>query len=333
MDILEKTWNELLTEVGPSDPTRRLFRLLGSTAVGVRASVIPIDRILELLVEVPLTWSFGNKLPEWRGMAFSLLPWVIPPRREHQQLVLSLRDEGQKSIFLAYCNDLVRSLEGVVNTKDRVSKIEESIVRWGRFFEKCGSEGLSVFQQAGLFAELTWLELLLSTKLSPDEAIASWKGCERNFHDFDLSGDVVEVKSSMTKEPQQITISNERQLDDRGLKSLHLFFVALRRAEGGARSLPQKVESILRSLSPSTPASIRFRDCLTNAGYLDHHASHYRSHFIIKEQMLFRVHDKFPRIIDPPDGVARIKYGVLISACRSFESKIDEYLKDRAGHL
>ena len=40
MDKIETTWNELLGEADPSAPTQRIYRLLGSTAVGVRASVL-----------------------------------------------------------------------------------------------------------------------------------------------------------------------------------------------------------------------------------------------------------------------------------------------------
>ena len=71
---------------------------------------------------------------------------------------------------------------------------------------------------------------------------------------------------------------------------------------------------------------MRFNDCLINAGYLDQHAPKYKSHFIVKEEMLFHVHDDFPRIIDPPNGIGSLKYGVLISSCRSFDAKIPAYL-------
>ena len=121
-------------------------------------------------------------------------------------------------------------------------------------------------------------------------------------------------------------MNNERQLDERGLSSLHLFFVAIRKAEGGGTTLPNKVASIQEKLVASQAALLRFEDCLVNAGYHDHHAPKYKSHFIVKEEMLFHVRDNFPRIIDPPDGVGSLSYGVLISSCRSFDTNIQEYV-------
>ena len=326
MDEIEKTWASLL-DTDSNDPTSRVVRLLGTSAVGVRASVIPVDKVLELLIEVPSGWNKEKrKLPEWRGMGFATIAMSIPPRPDNHQLVLTLRDDEQKSIFLAYCNDLVDNLEGIKSPKERVEKIDESILRWGRFFEKCGTEGLNEFQQSGLFGELSWLEKLIDSKLGLQKAVEAWKGCERNFHDFDVAGHVIEVKTSMTKEPQQITVNNERQLDERGLSSLHLFFVAIRKAEGGGTTLPERVDSIKVKLGASPAALLRFGDCLVNAGYHEHHAPKYKSHFIVKEEMLFHVRDNFPRIIDPPDGVGSLTYGVLISSCRSFDTNIQEHI-------
>ena len=327
-DEIERTWQELIAAADSSDPTQRVYRLLGIAAKGVRASVIPIDNALELLIEVPPAWAESKpKLPQWRGMAFEMLPVSIPPRRENHQLALSLKDGDQKAIFLSYCKDLVDSLEGVSLPSDRTIKIEDSITRWGRFFEKCGSDGLDPASQAGLFGELTWLEKLIDFGLPLQHAVFGWKGCERDFHDFDLLGRVVEVKTSMMKEPQQILINNERQLDERGLKSLHLFFVACRKAEGGGTTLNGIVRSIRSKLGISQSALIHFNDCLINAGYLDQHAYKYKLHFIVKDECLFHVTEGFPRIIDPPNGIGSLKYGVLISSCRSFDVETEDYLK------
>jgi len=327
MNEIEEVWRELSKTDDGGDPTTRVYRLLGSSAEGVRASIAGIDQALELLIEVPPNWNDGKrKLPEWHGMGFSILPLKLQPRPENCQLALSLRDEDQRSIFLAFCNDLVANLEDAKSTKDRNEKIEESIQKWGRFFQKCGVDGLNVHQQSGLFGELTWLDGMIESGLDLNCVVESWKGCERNFHDFDMTGHVIEVKTTMTKEPQQIIVNNERQLDERNLNSLHLFFVAIRKTDGGGSTLPTKVELIRKKLKSSATALLRFEDCLINAGYHEHHTPIYKSHFIIGEETLFEVRDDFPRIIDTPDGVGSLKYGLLISACRSFEADIQSYL-------
>ena len=324
-------WEQLLAKSSDDDPGARIYQALGNTAVGVRASVIPVSSTLELLVEVDREWLGTAKLPEWRGMSFDRLRMEIPPRTENHQLVLSLRDEDQKQIFLAFCNDLVTSLEGATNAEKRIGRIEEGILRWGRFFEKCGPEGLSVNRQCGLFGELVWLERLLDTGLETSKAVGAWKGCERDYHDFDLNGRIVEVKTTMSKEPRQIVISNERQLDERGLVSLNLLVLSLRKAMGGGDSLPCKVKTIRKFLKSYPAALLRFEECLINAGYLDQHEQLYKWQFIIAEESLFEVRDGFPRLVDLPDGIGRLTYSVVLSSCRSFEVAMDQYLLESCG--
>ncbi len=328
---IELIWNQLLSRDEASDSASRIYRLLGESAVGVRASAIPTDQTLELLIEVPGNWDPERKLPDWTGMKLEFLHLSLPPRKNNPHLVLTLSDEDQRNIFLAFCQDLVNNLEGVKVTNERVAKIEASIARWERFFKRCGTDGLSIRKQAGLFGELAWLELMLDTGINGTRCIESWKGCERNFHDFDMEGRVVEVKTSMRKEPQQVIINNERQLDDQGLASLHLFFTALRTADGGGQTLPDKISQI-RTLLQLEPANLlQFNDSLINAGYTDSHAPIYRKHFIVHEQLLFRVTDQFPRIIHPPNGIGSLRYGVLTSSCRAFDTDIKTYLNSLMG--
>ena len=333
MVALKKIWEELLGSVLQSrDSRERIVRTLGASAKGVRASVMPDGQVLELLIEVSPEWKETEPvLPEWRGMGFEIVSLHLSPRPENDQLVLSLREDEQKAVFFAYCGDLVSNLEGVTSPDERASKIKDSIARWGRFFEKCGADGLDIQKQAGLFGELVWLEKMIDNGIDLERVVKSWKGCERNFHDFDVEGKVVEVKTSMMKEPQQITINNERQLDERGLLSLHLFFVSFRKTDGGGLTLDAKVQQIREKITHSQDVLLYFNDSLINSGYLDEHSPKYTSHFIVKEEMLFSVKDDFPRIIEPPNGVGRLKYGVLISSCRSFDADISEFLDSIGG--
>lgn len=323
---IKSLWEKLLV-TAESSVNPREWRALGRSAKGVRASIIPAGLVRELLIEVPPTWQeSAEDLPQWRGMGFEIIPLSLGPRHENHQLVLSLRDDEQESVFLAYCADLVSNLENITAPQERVLKIKDSIARWGRFFEKCGEDGLGVPKQAGLFGELLWLEKMIDSGLVIERVIDSWKGCKRSFHDFDFGGKVVEVKTSMKKEPLEIFINNERQLDERGLMSMHLFFAALRVADGGGQTLVDKVQQIRDKIEVSHSTLLKFDDCLIDAGYLDAHAQQYNSHFIPREEVLFEVKDDFPRIISPPEGIGRLTYGVLISSCRSFDTNISEYL-------
>ena len=81
---------------------------------------------------------------------------------------------------------------------------------------------LSREKQQGLFAELKFLlKLISSTQISNHNAVESWKGGE-NHHDFQFKNRVVEVKSTTSKEPKKVKISNEKQLNDTDLDCLML---------------------------------------------------------------------------------------------------------------
>jgi len=327
-NIIKELEEEAKTSPGSAS---RIYRALGESSVGIRAGFIPRDRIVELLIEIPPKWENKNGLPEWRGMKFEILKLSLPPREDVHHLRLYLEDHEHKPVFLTFCKDLVEALEGIIDSEIRVKAIEECIQRWGRFFEKCGSDGLSPSAQRGLFAELTWIQNLLDKEIRPIDAVSSWKGCERGYQDFDLDGDVVEIKSTMTKEPRIVRISSERQLDDRGLRSLHLFVLTLHSTEGGGTTLPAIIQAIRDALASSSAATSKFERCLINTGYLHKHADRYNSNYIVKKEELFEVREGFPRIINLPQGVGHLRYSVTISACKSFLTSLTDYLEKLIG--
>lgn len=330
---ISRIWEELLAEADSGqDPASRVYRALGDTAVGIRAGVIPRDRVLEVLIEVPPAWEGAKSLPEWRGMSFEVLPLSLLPRQHAHHLRLHLRDQEHKPIFLAFCEDLLDALEGTSDAEARVTEIEASIARWERFFEKCGPGGLSATEQRGLFAELVWMLSMREAGVPAVAAVSSWKGCERGYHDFDLSGSIVEVKSTVAKEPRSVTISNERQLDDRGLRSLHLFVLTLHAMQGGGTTLPGVVQSLRESLAVSPGALSKFERRLVSAGYLEQHAPLYTTHYTVRGRELFRVAEGFPRIVLVPPGVGHLRYSVALAACQSHLVDLASYLTELGGN-
>ncbi len=329
---IRSIWDDLKGEAEAGhDPSLRLYRALGESAIGVRAGFIPRDQILELLIEVPAKRQESRPLPEWRGMRFEYVPIKLPPRQDARQLRLYLVDLEHKDIFITFCEDLVDTLEGISDVELRALQIEECLTRWSRFFKKSGHAGLPPSFQRGLFAELTWLEMMLTRGSDLIAAISSWKGCERGYHDFDVSGDIIEVKSTMTREPRSVRINNERQLDDRGLISLHLFVLTLQQTEGGGMTLPEKVTEIREELQGTPAAASRFERCLVSAGYLNQHEKRYPIHYIVRHQELFHISQGFPRIIDPPKGVGDLKYSISVSACQNYEIDLHAYLAKLIG--
>ena len=137
---------------------------------------------------------------------------------------------------------------------------------------------------------------------------------------------MVEVKTTMTKEPRSVRISNERQVDDRGLDSLHLCVLTLHRVNSGGTSLPGLIGSIRDSLSGHVSALSSLEKGLKEAGYLDAQGHIYTSGYIRRKQEAFRIEEGFPRIVDVPGGVGGLSYTLTISACSAYEVAVTEAL-------
>jgi hypothetical protein len=311
-----------------SPQVARVYRAVGKSALGVRASYVPDTGTVELLVEVPSEWSSNEVVPEWAGMGHELLELVLQPRTAARQLRLFLKSTEHRPIFSAVCDDIVRSLESASNADQRARQVTACLVRWRRFFDRVGTEGLTWEMQQGLFAELVWFAKALDAQMHPHAVLDAWKGCERDYHDFDFRGQAIEVKSTRAKEPQSVVVNNERQLDDRGLRSLHLLVIGLQSVEGGGRTLPELITQIGEMFQSDPLAQVRFEDCLVAAGYHAQHADKYTSRWIVTSERLFQVVEGFPRIIDLPPGVGEIRYRVVVGACEKFKINSGDYVSN-----
>lgn len=333
MNIQIKTiWEEMKRDTARQpNHIERVYRALGSTAVGIRAGYLPKDNVIELLIEVPEGWVPDKVIPEWRGMGHEVIALLLPPRMSTHHLRLFLVGDEHREIFATVCDDLVDELEEIIDSSERVRGIEICLSRWRRFFEHSGPDGLSLTLQQGLFAELSWLKQLLIAKIDPFESVLAWKGCEQGYHDFDFQGYVVEVKSTRTKEPRNITINNEQQLNDNGLLSLHLYVLSLLTTEGGGLTLSEQVEDINKSLIGFPTAKSLFKKKLIGAGYLDKDAKLYDQHFVVRTEDFYKVEDGFPRIIILPAGIGSLQYKVFLGSCEPFRIDLNNYLSEIQG--
>ena len=164
-------------------------------------------------------------------------------------------------------------------------------------------------------------------------AVDSWKGCERGYHDYDTNGNVVEIKTTLSKEPRKVQISNERQLDERGLISLHLLVLTLVQAQMGGESLPVIIAILRRSLLGDVSSLRRFEHSLHEAGYLEIHAHLYDATYTVRNEDFFKVKEGFPRITEVPQGLGDLKYSLLIGACVSHTADINKYINMLKGQI
>lgn len=333
-DSLVSVWDELskLSSSGEDGTSLRKYKRLPlAEESGIRLSCRFPEKAWELLVEINTKDSFADySFPLWKGLAFELLELDVP-EKSTPHLCLRLESPVNRGIFLILCSDLVRTLNLPHAAKARPCILQEYIERWANFFEKYSPGGLSSESQRGLFGELCWIKELLSNNVSTDLSIKSWKGCTKNYFDFDFNGQIVEVKTTLSKEPRKVFISNERQLDEAGLKSLSLLVLTLVSAGSGGESLPDIVATIRKALSGTPSIAQRFDNSLINAGYLDSDAGLYPDSYTVKSKELFSVKPGFPRIISIPAGTGDLKYSLLVSAAEPFTKDLNKYILGLKG--
>ena len=210
--------------------------------------------------------------------------------RKDDYLVLGLQDQELYDIFVIFCMDALRSIDGV-NEDLRPEILNDLISRWGRFFSR-GRRVLSEPRQRGLFSELWWMRKRILGGQPASEAVASWLGPERGYHDFEDESRVVEVKSTIMKEPRKITVNNERQLDDQGIEKLLLFVLTLNLQKKG-ESLPGLIEEI-RSMMDDSPTSKSLLKIKLCHAATDSDSKKYPLKYKSRKEELFRVTDGFP---------------------------------------
>ena len=329
---LNSVWTILESNLKSGDSSEsRIYRRLDlKNESGLRLGIKTPDNVRELLIQIDENDDYSFNPPKWVGMRFDIITLDVPDEGT-RHISLYLEDSEHERVFTMVCSDIAKTLSEMDFTSKRTPELKKILDQWTRFFKIFGPDGLSPEAQRGLYGELTWLELLLETDTDMSVLVESWQGFKRAYYDFELNGKVVEVKTTMTKEPRRVRISNERQLDDRGLDSLHLYILTLQKFETGGETLPELVDKIRETLKHNALTGNAFDSFLKKAGYFDFHAKNYTSGYIRKKQEIFQIGNGFPRIIDFSAGVGDISYSITISACSSFAVDLNSVVTSFTG--
>jgi hypothetical protein len=248
-----------------------------------------------------------------------------PPNYLNIQLVLT--DPQYKDIFVTLVQDIVDHISPIASEREAFEAFIVRLRRWQTFLEKYGSQGLSDIAQRGLFGELWCLKYLLLPRIGLQQGVYSWTGPESSPQDFQLARCNIEVKTTITKQPQKLEIASERQLDDTDIVNLILLHISLSTSPEQGVKLPSLVNEIRTTLSSSPLVKAEFDTLLFKVGYLDIHASLYiKKGYIVRECNYYKVESGFPRITETelPNGIGDVHYSINISACQNF--LIDEQI-------
>ncbi|WP_265582299.1 PD-(D/E)XK motif protein [Methanofollis aquaemaris] len=331
MEDIDSVWNILCSDAKSGHlqgTARRLLNPEGCCPVyaGVRSS--DLSRIIFFNVGKENLPS-RNRFSQTRAM--EVYSGKIPGDNSYA-VCLILRDKSFSDLFSVLAVDIVSEIQDEPGEKAAVKRFVRRINTWISFFEKFGNSGLTPEKVRGLYGELWFIRQYLLSSKDRYKKIRGWTGPDGTPHDFQFGKTAFEVKTTATKKPWKVKISNEIQLDDSGIENLFLYHLALREIEGGAPTLPDLVDEILDNLKYTPEIRGYLLDMLLKAGYMEAQKDHYiHKGFIIYEENFYRICDGFPRLTgkDLPEGTGDINYSVSLASAGSFiteKEKIDNIL-------
>ena len=308
---LLQLWHSLSGGHGTSGMDRR--RLDTEACVDMFACIFWPTRRLGLLIEGdgeqhPPT----DRMPVCRGV--KVVHEVVRPENPRTVLRVVLEDPGLLDIFAVLSTDLVSAIAAAQDTAVGLRLCIDRLSMWQGLFERVPPEGLLEEAQRGLFGELLILENFFLAELRTLDAVTSWAGPNAAHQDFKIGDAAIEVKTTLAKRHARLSITNEKQLDERPHRALLLTHVQLDISEAQGIALPALVARIRSVFQSDSVAGRTFNDRLMLAGYLDVHAPLYeRCRYLVAGQRYFHVKADFPRLTEPqlPLGVGDIRYTII----------------------
>ena len=264
----------------------------------------------------------GASLPDCIGFRLSV-EVLKPGPGGNCRLCLTLKDPRYLDVFEALANDVAKTVSEAMNETAGIRLLLGRLNTWERFLDRFGVNLLSPEQQAGLFAELRFLEKELLPILPAMDVVRSWRGPYRAPQDFMLGDMSVEVKSTTSRNPASFKVASLEQLDAGSLSCLIVHYSALSIDEGSGLCLPDFIAGLRQTIGATDPGAVsQFDASLIEAGYLDAHAEAYRERaFVVHKESWFEVGPGFPSLAPAtvPPGVLAARYTISLAACAPFE--------------
>jgi hypothetical protein len=329
---LVELWQQIA--VGPPAPSGLDRRLLDVEApVSLYACVFWPSGRFGLVIEGNAAQRLADgRVPKCRGV--KLVHQVASTSPPKTILQIMLEDSRLGDIFAVLCVDLVRVARNASSAAEALRQCVDRLAMWQGLFERIPREGLSEEEQRGLFGELVTLEEVLLKALDRLRAVTAWTGPEPKNQDFIHGGIGLEVKTSLAKRHSRLTISNEKQLDERPHETLFLVHIRLDESASHGATLPALVDRCRAQLESDPVAARLFDERLMSGGYLDIHASLYVENSWKPSSMRsFRVAGDFPRLTEAnlPAGVGDIRYSIIADDLGPYEVHLEDVVSELKG--
>ena len=326
---LEETWTILESEGSEINSGYLSRRILPESKRDLSLAVERPSGMRMLMMYIDQT-SIEKSMVFPHSIGFEVRRMLFPGN-DRIVIQLVLANLRYKDIFTALVQDITENIAFIPAESDAVQMLANRLRRWQLFLEKHDLDGLSEEVQHGLYGELWFLRQVVIPNFSLS-AIRYWIGPESANQDFNFEGCAVEVKTTVTRNPQKLSISNEQQLDETAFNDLFLIHLALD-AKNEGETLPEMIESLRAILRNDSFSSGKFEKKLFQIGYLDIHSQKYsETVYSHRTSSYFKVEQDFSRIVPSnlKQGIAQVRYAVEITACRPYaiaESEVIESIK------
>lgn len=265
--------------------------------------------------------SVKKSFPKWKGIDIQIVK--LPAYgTDCDYVALTQLPLSEGYIFEIVAEDLRSALAAVSVQTDALVVIYTVLTKWKDFFQSDKDFLMSPERQQGLYGELLFLEECIEHL--GNSAVLHWAGSDDETHDFYITSDAVEVKTSSTQAPYYAHISSEYQLDGSDVPGqLFLRFFAFRKSQSSGERLPDIVKRIRQKLTPEQNMLQQFNSKILKYGYLDEAAELYITGYFVRDQYYFIISNDFPRITkkEIPAGVANLSYSISVAQCVSFATE------------
>ena len=243
-------------------------------------------------------------------------------------LVLRLKDQEQRGIFLRLCLDIVSAVGSARSEAGAVECFVGRTLRWHRLL-KGGRDGrLSDEEQKGLLGELVVLRDILFSCVGVQNGLKAWTGPLNTPKDFEIGRICIEAKARRGAAKPFVAISSEDQLDTTSIDALFLHVSEITSAtdeDGNAVTVTDMAKDILERVVAESPAHADlFEGRLLAAGF-DWADDYTDCRWLLGPHHVYEVAETFPRIVRSGflPGVEGVRYSVSLQDCESFRKCVD----------
>lgn len=268
-------------------------------------------------------------VPEFNNFRFKGVRIEIFDYKDSKELNIYLIDNELKDIFSLFIKNIIEEIIDVTTENEAITITSNIIQKWKKLFDKINRQGLTLEQQKGLLGELLFLNELIDNNFTPDYVLSCWSGPDFEDKDFTLGSTCFEIKFTTSKLPR-VKITSERQLDTTNINNLFLANYSAENIKENGISLNSIIDIIRNKISQNSATLKFFNERLESSGYFEDEAENYYTEYGVKNRILYKVDDNFPKLTNSnlPSGIYNTSYYIENSAIEEFIVEYDKIIKE-----